>query len=266
MDIQCLHEKAAIEKRLRGNTYLHIYSIGDLDDFYWPYTTWYTDSFNHKDSPVVLIYTGSKLPVILALTERIDAMCRLLHALMPVLPYRFYAHLSPGLAPVFNTMAVKEFHGSYLKMGLIDTSAVMSEDTSGTCELGIRDAEELVEFYKKSYPENWFDSRILETGRYYGLRDKGELIGTAGVHVFSKRYQVAALGSIAVMPSNRNRGYGKRVTARTCQSLLEDISHIGLNVRSDNKHALSCYNRLGFKPIGEYEEYFIHLNNFSSNL
>jgi hypothetical protein len=36
-----LHDKATIERVLRRNVYLHLYSIGDLDDFFWPYTVWY---------------------------------------------------------------------------------------------------------------------------------------------------------------------------------------------------------------------------------
>jgi hypothetical protein len=30
-----------IEAFLRRNPELHIYSIGDLDDFFWPYTAWH---------------------------------------------------------------------------------------------------------------------------------------------------------------------------------------------------------------------------------
>ena len=37
----CLHDKKVIERILRRNVHLHIYSIGDLDSFFWPYTTWY---------------------------------------------------------------------------------------------------------------------------------------------------------------------------------------------------------------------------------
>lgn len=35
METCALHDKARIEAFLRKNVYLHIYSIGDLDDFFW---------------------------------------------------------------------------------------------------------------------------------------------------------------------------------------------------------------------------------------
>ncbi|HAG98892.1 MAG TPA: GNAT family N-acetyltransferase, partial [Ktedonobacter sp.] len=41
MTAVCLHDKQEIEAFLRGNIYLHLYEIGDLDDFFWQYTTWY---------------------------------------------------------------------------------------------------------------------------------------------------------------------------------------------------------------------------------
>jgi hypothetical protein len=37
-----LHDKDAIRALLLRDPELHIYSIGDLDDFFWPYTAWHT--------------------------------------------------------------------------------------------------------------------------------------------------------------------------------------------------------------------------------
>jgi len=36
-----LQDKTVIERFLWKNMGLHIYSIGDLDGFFWPFTTWY---------------------------------------------------------------------------------------------------------------------------------------------------------------------------------------------------------------------------------
>lgn len=65
------------------------------------------------------------------------------------------------------------------------------------------------------------------------------------------------MGNIATAPSHRNRGFGRRVTARTCQSLLKYVDYIGLNVKADNRAAISCYKSLGFETIGIYGEYMI---------
>ena len=36
-----LRDKNKIESFLRKNPFLHIYGLVDLDDFFWPRTTWY---------------------------------------------------------------------------------------------------------------------------------------------------------------------------------------------------------------------------------
>jgi predicted GNAT family acetyltransferase len=105
------------------------------------------------------------------------------------------------------------------------------------------------------------DKDMLETKQYYGIRRFGELVSVAGVHVYSRRYRVAALGNVTTHPDYRGRGYGRIVTARVCQSLLRDIEHIGLNVKADNISAIKCYERLGFEVINSYGEFEVELKS-----
>ena len=97
MDTVSLNDKGAIESFLRKKPYLHIYSMGDLDDFFWPCTTWYALKENEEIRAIALIYTGQPLPVLLALSEDEPVMQALLESIMPGLPSKFYAHLSLGL-------------------------------------------------------------------------------------------------------------------------------------------------------------------------
>lgn len=83
------------------------------------------------------------------------------------------------------------------------------------------------------------------------------LVSVAGVHVYSEEYKVAAVGNIVTHPDYRGNGLGKSVTARLCQSLLEKVDHVGLNVKSDNNTAISVYKGLGFEIVGDYWEYMI---------
>ncbi len=253
----CLHDKETIERVLRQNVYLNIYGIGDLDAFFWPYTTWYATGSDTDIDAVALLYTGQSLPTLLALSEDADTMRHLLASVLHLLPQHFYAHLSPGVASALRSVFHLDSHGEYLKMALIDRSAVDTCDCPDTCRLGPDDANEIAEFYQRCYPENWFDPRMLETNQYFGIRKEGCLVSVAGIHVYSPEYKVAALGNIATAPSHRNKGYGRQATAKTCQSLLKDASHIGLNVRADNDPALSCYNRLGFERVASYGEYMV---------
>ncbi len=253
----CVHDRTAIERVLRENVYLHIYSIGDLDEFFWPYTTWYAADDETGLNTIALLYSGQSLPTLLALSDEPDRMRGLLDAISHLLPPAFYAHLSPGVGSALDSAYQLDPHGKHLKMALLHRAAIDSSDCAEACALGRDDVDEVLEFYRHSYPGNWFDPRMLETDQYFGIRQKERLVSVAGIHVYSPEYKVAALGNIATAPSHRNKGYARQATARTCQSLLEDVCHIGLNVKADNDVAISCYKKLGFETIASYGEYMV---------
>jgi GNAT superfamily N-acetyltransferase len=250
----CLHDKKVIEKALRKNVPLHIYSIGDLDTFFWPYTTWYARENEAEINDIALLYSGQSLPTLVGISEDTNGMRRLLESILHLLPQRFYAHLSPGLESVFRSTCRLGLQGEHFKMALLDPTAVNGFHCDGIERLSRENEKEILEFYQLCYPGNWFDPRMLETKQYFGIRREGRLASVAGIHVYSPEYGVAALGNIATDPSQRRKGYGMTVTAKTCQSLLKEVSHIGLNVRADNNPAISCYKRLGFGIVGAYTE------------
>lgn len=255
MPVICLHDKKIIEQFLRNNTNLHIYSIGDLDDFFWPYTTWYALTIDQVPKAIALLYTGLTLPTLLALSEQSTFMSDLLKSIIPILPCKFYTHFSPGLESVFHDSYELKSHGEHYKMALRDLSASKSVDCTSVIRLCKSDLHDIVQLYKESYPNNWFDERMLETNQYFGIRKDRRLVSIAGIHVYSEGYRVAALGNITTHPSWRNKGYGRLVTARLCQSLSETIDCIGLNVKADNSKAISCYKKLGFVVIASYGEF-----------
>jgi ribosomal protein S18 acetylase RimI-like enzyme len=252
---ELLTDKASIETFLRRNPELHIYALGDLDDFFWPHTTWYGWQERDELRDIVLVYAGPELPTVVAISEQPQALGERIPEAIAWLPQRFYAHLSPGVDDVLRRTHQLEAHGPYLKMALRDTSCVGTIDCRQVVPLQQQDSDDLHQLYHESYPENWFDLRMLTTGQYFGLRADGRLVSAAGVHVYSERYRVAALGNIVTHPLYRNKGYARLVTARLCQSLLERVEHIGLNVRADNEAALACYTKLGFETVAPYREF-----------
>jgi len=254
MSIQHLHDRTRIESFLRRNPELHIYSLGDLDDFFWPYTTWYGWQDDGELAEVAMIYSSRTLPTLVGISQRPAGMRRLLNEIAPLLPEMFYAHLSPGVERAFTRTHVLESHGPHYKMALRDTSRVRDVDCSGAVPLTLPDSADLIRLYQESYPGNWFDLRVLETGQYFGLRQDGRLVSVAGVHVYSERYRVAALGNIVTHPAYRRRGYARRVMGRLCQSVLEKVEHVGLNVKANNEAATACYAGLGFEIIARYNE------------
>ena len=245
----CFHDKKVIEHFLRKDVQLHIYSIGDLDDFFWPYTTWYGSKSNGHIDAIALLYIGLSLPTLLALSNEYDAMAKLLTSIQHLLPYRFYAHLSPGLETALGTTHDLESHGEHLKMALSDETLTSRNDCSGAVRLHPKDLTAIQALYKVSYPENWFDPRMLYTEQYFDIMEEKRIVSIAGIHVYSPQYKVAALGNITTLPTYRNKGYGSRVTATLCRSLCREGIRIGLNVKTDNNIAISCYKRIGFEVV-----------------
>jgi ribosomal protein S18 acetylase RimI-like enzyme len=268
----CLHAKSEIEAFLRQSPFLHLYELGDLDDFFWPYTTWYALKDSNTTSvikpeaycikQIVLFYIGVELPVLLGFTESSsEEMSQLLEAIEHFLPRRFYAHLNAETVKVFAKNYQIHPHGIHYKLGLTTPSYLDKVDTSTVQRLLQSDKQDLEELYRLSYPGNWFDPRMLETGHYYGIRQKGMLVSVAGVHVYSPQYKVAALGNVTTHPDFRKQGLATQVCAKLCKSLLNNVNYIGLNVKADNQSAISCYEQLGFQQIATYGEYMLELKN-----
>ncbi|MBI2392697.1 MAG: GNAT family N-acetyltransferase [Deltaproteobacteria bacterium] len=275
-----LHDRATILAALSGHRALHVYAIGDLDDFFFPYTSWFAREEAGEVRQIVLLYTGGTLPVVLAIAgDRVDELTALLRSMLPVLPRSFYLHVTPGAAAALENDYRLTSHGRHRKMALVEPGRLANVEPgrlanvepgrlanvepgrlanvqpSTAVALMPADREEVEAFYADAYPENWFDPRMLETERYVGVRVDGALASVAGVHVYSRAMRVAALGNVATMPAFRGRGLGAVVTAALCRRLLSECDTIGLNVHADNEAAIRLYQRLGFALVGDYEEY-----------
>jgi len=252
-----LQDKEEIRAFFSQNIPLHLYEIGDLDEFFWPYTAWHALKDADGLKAVVLLYTETSLPVLLALAEESAYTRELLQSIIPSLPGRYYAHLSPGLEDVFQGSRKLVSHGRHYKMALTRTELLDVVDVSRVVSLSLTDLEELARLYEQSYPGNWFVPRMLKTNQYFGIHGPRGLVSAAGIHVYSPTYKVAALGNITTHPDFRGQGLGKAVTAKLCLSLLETVDHIGLNVQMDNGVAIRCYRELGFEVIGSYGEWML---------
>jgi ribosomal protein S18 acetylase RimI-like enzyme len=253
MQVIVVTDKGRLRAHFSQDAPLHVYELGDLDDFFWPHTRWYALADGDLLRAVSLVYAATELPVVLALGGA--PVADLLVAIRDRLPSPIYAHLSPGLYTALADRYRSEPHGDFVKMALEDRAPIPNAHTT---RLGPSDRAELASFYEESYPGNWFDPRMLETGHYVGVREGNRLVAAGGVHVCSPTERVAALGNIAVATDRRGHGLGRRVTAAVCRSLRDaGIVHVGLNVRADNRAAIACYERLGFVLVGRYEEHLL---------
>jgi len=234
---------------------LHLYELGDLDDFFWPHTRWHALERAGELRAVVLLYTAGAPATAIAIGDPAP-LAELLEQIRDQLPAQLHAHLSPGLDAALAPRYASEARVPMRKLALADRARLDGVDPGPVDRLGPADREEVERFFARAYPGNWFDPRMLETGQYFAIRD-GELVAAGGVHVYSPAERVAALGNIAVAESHRGRGLGTRVTAQICRSVLASVDHVGLNVRRDNRAAIACYERLGFAAVAPYEEHML---------
>lgn len=252
-----INDKVRLASFFAADLPLHIYEIGDLDEFFWPNTKWFGWENGGDLHSVALFYSGTNTPTLLLLERsRPDTSIALLGAVQSHLPSHYYAHLSPGLASHLGDRKLNA-HGRHLKMSLTTPARIQDAETDDIEPLNASHCDELNSFYEKSYPGHWFMPQMLATGQYFCIRCEGSLAAVAGVHVYSPEYGVAALGNITTLPELRGKGLGRRVTARLCQSLREHVTTIGLNVHADNAPAIRCYRALGFEVVAEYDEFMI---------
>lgn len=255
-----LRNKNEIEVFLRKNVPLHIYSIGDLDDFFWQDTEWHALKEGDEIQALALIYTGLPVPTLQALSEQAGPMRQLLRSIFHILPDRFHAHLSPGVGEVFKGQYEMETCEKHYKMVLNNNQLPDNMDREQVIRLTDMDLNQMHQLYEEAYPGNWFDPRMLKTGQYFGIKIDNKLVSVAGIHVYSEKYKVAALGNIVTHPDFRGRGFAQSVTVQLCRSLSENVNHIGLNVKSDNTAAVALYKKLGFEITAHYFECMISIS------
>ncbi len=256
-----ISDKKQLFEFLKTDPFLHIYSIGDLDDFFWERTTWYAWVERDGIRALFLLYRGNNsVPTLLALEEQDrKAATALLKELRRLLPRRFYGHFSVHLRPHLGKWYTAELTGLHLKMKLERDlfSPVLQPQSQRIIHLQQGDLRRILTLYRDAYPGNWFDPRMLETRQYLGFEEADRLVSVAGIHVYSPQYKVAALGNITTHPDFRGKGLSTWLTSSLCRQLFETVDWIGLNVAQSNNAAIRCYSKLGLVEHCRYEEILV---------
>lgn len=254
--MQLVTDKSKLAAYLNKHAQVNVYQLGDLDDLYWDSTTWYAAIEQGDIKAIVLLYKGLEPPILLAIDNHNHAhMTNLLEEVFELLPKKIYAHISPNLITQFGEKYQLTDFGEHHKMALVDTQAMDNLDTTRAQIISAQDTEQLIQFYDHSYPAHSFHQSMLASGHYWSVRENLQIVCVAGVHVFSTKYRVAALGNIVTHPDQRGKGWGTIATAAVCKDLLAHTDALGLNVKVDNRTAIHLYQKLGFEVVANYHEY-----------
>ncbi len=171
------------------------------------------------------------------------------------LPDRFYCHYQGDFHELIESKYRMKFLGTHLKMKFQGELANLpNNNTSETIHLTKGDKQNLLSLYQESYPEGYFVTYMLKSGKYYGVKVDKKIVSVAGVHVFSPLYNIAVLGNITTHPNFRGRGLAKKCTFQLLKSFVGEVDRIGLNVKKDNIIALKLYENLGFRVHATYNE------------
>jgi hypothetical protein len=90
--VQSLHDRDEIAHFLGQESERRAYELGDLDDFFWPYTIWYGLREQQELRQLLLLYIGTMTPTLLCTGKQQGG--ELLEASRHLLPKRFYAHIT----------------------------------------------------------------------------------------------------------------------------------------------------------------------------
>ena len=254
------HNKIRLKRHFEKDKVLFAYHLGDLDKFYFDDCQWAVDfGDSAKIEEAVLIYTGGDIPTVLAfgVGPRFD---KLLQDIIPILPVKFYGHFQKQSRKYFTQNYKETSLGNFYKMKLENFNTCHTENDKNIKQLDISHLDIVKELYSIAYPENYFHTKMIETGKYFGYFDNEKIVAVSGVHVDSDEYKISALGNITTHPDYRGKGIATKLTSRLVAELLTNSEKtICLNVKSGNLSAIASYRKLGFVKVHEYEESLFEL-------
>jgi GNAT superfamily N-acetyltransferase len=229
------------------------YQLGDLDDAYEAFATWYGAGADGALDAVTLLYTGLSLPAVLTYGSAASVRA-IVETFRRDMPGRAIVHMQPDhVEAVDNVYECLQLR-AILRMGLACENFLPADANDEVCELGHRDTGEIMGLFR-FYPDNFFEPAQLATGHYYGVRRDDRLVSVAGVHVFSRDLHVACLGNVVTHPDYRGLGLSTATTSHLCARLIDaGVEIMALNVARHNKSAVRVYEKLGFTHHTTYLE------------
>jgi len=133
----------------------------------------------------------------------------------------------------------------------------MTPEPSSIRSLAYSDLPQVIAIERRSFPTPWSLAMfVLELSKPSGVClaaiDGGKVVG----YLVCARYdQVWHLMNIAVDPSSRRRGLGRRLLEAMLERAGPEASYT-LEVRTSNAAAITLYESVGFRAAGKRPRYY----------
>lgn len=242
-------DKVRLSSVMEVDREAHLYGLADLEEPLWSHSTW----FLRDDAAVGVISDGTDWVTGYAMSrvapgETLDLFVEVNH----LLPSGSWVTGATGLAGVMEGVRKARPIGAHWRMILPDDAA--PDDYSDVSWLSGSDLEAMQVLHDAEPAAAFWLPTMLEANPFVGIWKADRLVASAGCHVASRQFGIAAIGAVFTHPSHRGRGLGARVTSALCHRIRPDYRTIGLNSEVSNTSALSVYDRLGFRRVFQYEE------------
>ena len=177
------------------------YAIGDLEPEMFKHTSWYVAKENGQARSLALLFSALD-PDVLFLMGDVAGLTVILGSALR--PRRIYITALPEHLPALRALYNLGQSERTVRM-VLDVNAF--RPASGqVLRLSPAYARQLERLYSMG-EGNAFSAFQIAQGIFYGVTDKDRLVSTAGTHVVSETYGVAAVGNVFTHPHYRRQGY-----------------------------------------------------------
>jgi ribosomal protein S18 acetylase RimI-like enzyme len=254
--VKALSDKKEILAFLQRDRLYAAYAIGDLEPSLFAQCQWFvaeacteqSECDNGEMQALALFFTGLQLPALFAMGDA-DGVAAILNSALQ--PEQAYFTCRAEHLPVVEAYYDLDEIEHMFRMAI--APADFRPVSIPAIRLDLSHLDALRQLYRLGGGDA-FAPYQLRDGIYYGVEVGGQLVSTAGTHLVSPTFRVAAVGNIFTHPNHRRRGHATACTSRVVQELLAQGLDVVLNVNRENTETIGIYEKLGFRKYCPYVE------------